>query len=187
MKFSQRLSVDRLVLELRQDERGFDDVADRGGAEADALDGPPPLGHQREAAFALVAQGSLQRVAGFGIDIEFAAARFPHRHVDARAGPFIAGIGEEGQVLQVGAGPGQDQPGGQRSGRACCPAARPRPTAGTVGSRPGLRGLLVSYLLAASLRCQASSVAGVTGKTQAQRLRGRSRASAANYTRSAGS
>ena len=58
---------------------------------------------------------------------------------------------------------------------------------GTVGGRPGLRRLLVSYLLAASLRCQASSVAGVTGKTSVQRLRGRSQASAANHTRSAGS
>ena len=40
---------------------------------------------------------------------------------------------------------------------------------GTVGGRPGLRRLLVSYLPAASLRCQASSVAGVTGKTPVQR------------------
>jgi len=31
----------------------------------------------------------------------------------------------------------------------------------------GLRRLLVSYLFAASLRCQASSVAGVTGKISA--------------------
>ena len=58
---------------------------------------------------------------------------------------------------------------------------------GDVGGRPGLRRLLVSYLAAASLRCQASSVAGVTGKISVQRLRGRSRASAANHTRSAGS
>ena len=49
------------------------------------------------------------------------------------------------------------------------------------------RLLLVSYLLAASLRCQASSVAGVTGKIPVQRRRGSSRASAANHTRSAGS
>ena len=55
------------------------------------------------------------------------------------------------------------------------------------GGRPGLRRLLVSYFLAASLRCQASSVAGVTGKTPAQRPRGISRASAVNHTRSAGS
>src|SRR5438045_3133184 len=58
--------------------------------------------------------------------------------------------------------------------------------AGTVGGRPGLRRLLVSYLPAASLRCQASSVAGVTGKIPVQQLRGMSRASAANHTRSAG-
>jgi hypothetical protein len=41
----------------------------------------------------------------------------------------------------------------------------------TVGGRPGLRRLLVSYFFAASLRCQASSVAGLTGKTSLQRLR----------------
>ena len=58
---------------------------------------------------------------------------------------------------------------------------------GTVGGRPGLRRLLVSYLPAASLRRQASSVAGVTGKTSVQWSRGKSRASAANHTRSAGS
>jgi hypothetical protein len=51
----------------------------------------------------------------------------------------------------------------------------------TVGGRPGLRRVLASYFLAASLRCQASSVAGVTGKTPVQRLRGMSRASAANH------
>ncbi len=48
------------------------------------------------------------------------------------------------------------------------------------------RLLLVSYLRAASLRCQARSVAGV-GKISVQRRRGSSRASAANHTRSAGS
>jgi len=47
--------------------------------------------------------------------------------------------------------------------------------------------LLASYFLAASLRCQASSVAGVTGKTSAQRLRGISRVSEASQARSAGS
>ena len=52
---------------------------------------------------------------------------------------------------------------------------------GAVGGRPGLRRLLVSYLLPASLRCQARSVAGVTGKIPVQRLRGRSRANAANH------
>ena len=54
------------------------------------------------------------------------------------------------------------------------------------GGRPGLRCLLVPYLAAASLRGQASSVAGVTGKISVRRLRGRSRARAANHNRSAG-
>jgi hypothetical protein len=58
---------------------------------------------------------------------------------------------------------------------------------GTVGGRPGLRRWLVSYFFAASLRCQARSVAGVTGKMPVQRPRGMSRASAASHTRSAGS
>jgi hypothetical protein len=58
---------------------------------------------------------------------------------------------------------------------------------GAAGGRPGLRRLLMSYFFAASLRCQASSVAGVTGTTPVRRLRGRSLPSAANHTRSAGS
>ena len=41
----------------------------------------------------------------------------------------------------------------------------------TVAARPGLRRLLVPYFLAASLRREASSVAGLTGKTAVQRLR----------------
>jgi transposase len=57
----------------------------------------------------------------------------------------------------------------------------------TVGGRPGARCLLVSYFFAASLRCQASNVAGLTGKTSVQRVRGMSRASAASHTRSDGS
>ena len=68
-------------------------------------------------------------------------------------------------------------PGGRR-GRAMLWSA---------GERPGLRRLLVSYFLAASLRCQASRVAGVTGKIPAQRLRGMNHVSAVNQARSAGS
>jgi hypothetical protein len=43
MRFSQRVSADHLVLELREDKRGFGDVADRGRAKADVLDGAPAL------------------------------------------------------------------------------------------------------------------------------------------------
>jgi hypothetical protein len=39
----------------------------------------------------------------------------------------------------------------------------------TVAGRPGWRRLLVSYFPRGELACQASSVAGVTGKTPAQR------------------
>src|SRR4051794_38608584 len=58
LKFSQRLSADHLVFELHQDERGFGDVADRGRADHDVLQGAPALGHEREAAFSLVAHGT---------------------------------------------------------------------------------------------------------------------------------
>ena len=75
LRFSQQLSADHLVLELREDERGLDDVADRGRADRDALQDAPPLRLQREAAFSLVAQGAQQRVAGFRVNIQFAAGR----------------------------------------------------------------------------------------------------------------
>jgi hypothetical protein len=62
-----------------------------------------------------------------------------------------------------------------------------RRMSGVAEGRPGLRRLLVSYFLAASLQCQVRSVAGVTGNTSAQRRRDTIRASAANQARSAGS
>ena len=58
---------------------------------------------------------------------------------------------------------------------------------GVAGGRPGLRRPLVSYFFAASLRCQAMSVAGVAGNISAQRRRDTIRASPANQARSAGS
>ena len=68
--------------------------------------------------------------------------------------------------------PGERQgvqcPGSSAGGRACAACS-------------------CSYFFAASLRCQARSVAGVTGKTSVQPLRGMSRASAVNHTRSVGS
>jgi hypothetical protein len=51
-----------------------DSPADRGRAEHDVLQGAPPLGHQREAAFAPAAQGSQQRVTGFRVDVQLTAA-----------------------------------------------------------------------------------------------------------------
>jgi hypothetical protein len=46
------------MLELDQDEGGFGDVADLAWAEHRPLWGPPSLGQQHEAAFALLAQGA---------------------------------------------------------------------------------------------------------------------------------
>jgi hypothetical protein len=51
---SHDFSADHLVLELDEDQDGFGDVADRGGAEHDVLEGAPALLHQGECAFALV-------------------------------------------------------------------------------------------------------------------------------------
>ena len=69
-------------------------------------------------------------------------------------------------------------------GFSCARRITRRAVPGTAGGRPGLRRPLVPYLLAASWRCQASSVAGVTGKISVPRLRGSSGASAANHIRS---
>jgi hypothetical protein len=58
------------------------------------------------------------------------------------------------------------------------------------GEGLGVEGVdepVVVHEAAASLRCQASSVAGVTGRVSAQDLRGMSRASAANQALWAGS
>ena len=61
---------------------------------------PPPLRHQGEAAFALVAHGAQECVAGFRVDVEFATGRAFHRDEDARAGSFIAGIGVDGRSFR---------------------------------------------------------------------------------------
>ena len=95
---------------------------------------------------------------------------------------------------RINAGGTQDLPDGGRRDRhaefrhfAVDPAVSPqrillRQPNDKAGDAPdrrrqaGLARLRVSYLLAASLRCQASSIAGATAKTSVQRLRGISRA-----------
>ena len=97
------------MLELDENEGSLGDVADPARAEHDALQGAPPLGHQGEAAFALVTQGAQQRVPGPRIDIQVPAAGRPfHRDVHACAGAFVSGIGQDRQVFQVGPQSGQD-------------------------------------------------------------------------------
>jgi len=56
---------------MGEDERGAGDVADFAGAGGDVLEGAPAAGEQGEPAFAEAAQGTLESVAGTGVDIEF--------------------------------------------------------------------------------------------------------------------
>jgi hypothetical protein len=49
---SQRLLADHFVLDLDQGKDGFGNVADLAEVEHHPLQDPPPLEHQREAAFA---------------------------------------------------------------------------------------------------------------------------------------
>src|SRR5260370_41141626 len=73
--FPQQLSRDHLVLELDEDEGGLGDVADFSWAEHDALEGPPALGQQGEAAFAQAAQRAQQRVDLCGANLPRGSAR----------------------------------------------------------------------------------------------------------------
>ena len=61
------------VLELGEDEYGLRDLTDPAGADHDVLQGPPALGHQREAALAQAADGAEQVAAGPGVHIELPA------------------------------------------------------------------------------------------------------------------
>jgi len=107
---------DVAVLEMGEDERGAGDVADFAGAGGDVLEGAPSAGEQREPAFAEAAQGSLEGVAGTGIDIEVAPVGWlSDRDVDADSGAVVAGVGqgeqsggggavERGQGVKAGGG-----------------------------------------------------------------------------------
>jgi hypothetical protein len=111
--------------------------------------------------------------------------RAARRRIDARGAQDLPDRGLRDRHARVssvrrGSGgiPTADSPSpAGRQGRRC---------SGLSAGGPA-RCLLVSYFFAASLRCQASNVAGVTGKTSLQRVRGMSRASAASHARSAGS
>jgi hypothetical protein len=75
------------VLELDQDEDGLGYVADLAGAEHHPLQSPPPLGYQREAAFALAAHGAEQCVVGSGVRIEL---RYPCQFLTGTCTPAPA-------------------------------------------------------------------------------------------------
>src|SRR5215475_15427706 len=94
---------------MGQDEGGAGDVADFAGAGGDVLEGAPAAGEQGEPAFAKAAQGTLDGVAGAGIDVEFLlAGGLFDGDEDADAGAVVAGVGEGGQ-----AGRGRGVEGGQ--------------------------------------------------------------------------
>ena len=94
------------MLELDEDEGGLGDVADFSGAEHDALECAPALGHQGEAPFAQAAQ---QRVAGPGIQVKLPAACWPiYRDMDAAACAFVPGVGQCRHVFQEGPQDGED-------------------------------------------------------------------------------
>ena len=59
---------------MGEDEGGAGDVADFAGAGGDVLQGAPAAGEQGEPAFAQAAQGTLDGIAGPGIDIELPPA-----------------------------------------------------------------------------------------------------------------
>jgi hypothetical protein len=56
---------------MSEDEGRADDVADLAWAGGDVAEGAPAAGEQGEPAFAQAAQGTLDGVAGAGIDIQF--------------------------------------------------------------------------------------------------------------------
>ena len=60
----------------------------------------PALLHQGEAAFALAAEETRQRVAAFRVDFEFTAAGLSHRDEHAQPGAHVGGISQERQVLR---------------------------------------------------------------------------------------
>jgi len=142
---AQRLSADHLVLKLREEECGLGDIAYLGGIDGDVLNGLPSLGHEREAAFALVAEAAEQRVTGFRVDVEFAFAGFLHGHEYSRSGSFVTGVGEDRERFQVGPGGGQDElaGGGDVVGAAGQRAGDPQGDAGGGGERLDVAGVLV--------------------------------------------
>src|SRR5712691_7637151 len=83
---------------MGEDKRGAYDVADFARAGGDVLEGAPALIEQGEAAFAQAAQGTLDGVAGAGIDVQFPAVwGLPDGNQDAGARALISGVGQGGQ------------------------------------------------------------------------------------------
>ena len=108
-------------------------------------DGAPSLGHEGEGAFSLVAGSAEQHVAGFRVDVEFAVAGFFHGHEDSGASAFVAGVGEDRDLFQVGAGLGEDElaGGGDVVGAAGQRGGDPQRDAGGTGEGLDEAGVVV--------------------------------------------
>src|SRR5215469_18573661 len=102
---------------MGQDERGADDDTDLAGAGGDVLEGAPAAGEQGESALAQAAQGTEQRIAGAGIDVQLApAGGLPDRDMDADARAVVSGVGQGGEPGRGGlvqGGQGVDPGGGE--------------------------------------------------------------------------
>jgi hypothetical protein len=79
---------------MSEDEGGAGDVPDLAGAGGDVAEGAPAAGEQGEPAFAQATQGTLDGVAGAGIDIQFPpASGLFYGDEDADARILVAGVG----------------------------------------------------------------------------------------------
>src|SRR5437764_13440140 len=84
---------------MRENKRRAGDVADFARAGGDVVEGAPPAGEQGEPSFPQAAQGTLEGIAGTGIDVKFAAARWlPDGNQDSDARAVITGVGQGGQA-----------------------------------------------------------------------------------------
>src|SRR5271154_2099023 len=89
---------------MGEDDGGAGDTADLAGTGGDVLQDPPAAGEQGEPSFSQAAQGTLDGVAGLGIDIKLSAAGWlfdGNQDPDPRA--VVAGVGQGGQAS--GGGP----------------------------------------------------------------------------------
>jgi hypothetical protein len=95
------------VLDSREDECGFHDVAYLGGADGDVLEGAPAFLQEGEAAFALVGEAAEQYAAAFSVGIEVAFARLSYRDEDAAPAPSYPESARQGKIFSQGRRPGR--------------------------------------------------------------------------------
>jgi hypothetical protein len=90
------------VLDLREDECGFHDVAYLGRADGDVLEGAPAFLQEGEAAFALVAEAAEEHAAAFGVGVEVAFGWLSHRDEHSGAGASYPESSRQGKAFSQG-------------------------------------------------------------------------------------